>query len=838
MVINGSSTEDVILSGPGTDRLSYKKKIADNYACARKKMDYFCNQYNYYNEKKEKFKINYDLYNGRMDFSSFLETGKMIETEMGVTIPEIEFNKSDYIHFPVLQTVLHDLEGEEIKRPFNLRVVTTNSNSESVRQRTKKDLLLENTAKIVREELLKKAKIENEKKMAEAAQSLDPNTDPQYQQKLAEIQDRLNAQLEETVDRMTPPEVENYMARGFRLPEEQVTDEILQYHIRTDRLKFVFDKGWKDVIVSGEEVYWTGEYNGKPTIKACNPLYFNYAKSKDVDYLDEVDWCTYDEYLSIYEIYQKFGNIIVEDEREVLDKYESTLNSPSDSKVWEIIPNAIMNPTDPETTPSWIDPWADNYNDNYKIRRIRVTHVVWKSLKKIKYIYRLNENGTLERNIADETYVFDKSRDIKQETIWIPEFWQGYKIFTNPKIYLKIEPVPNQYRDIDNPFQIRGPYTGTVYSARNSMAIAIADLGKPWQFLYNVIVNQIIEIMKTDIGRILLGLSEQIPADMTPTQWMSYIKKFKVALISASRDGDLRSIGIDPQYWKSVDLSHTQEIAQKIQLLDYIERKMTQSMSYNPARLGMQSPYESVSNNQQSIVQSSNQTEKWFYMHNYVKERTVENYIEVCKVIYKENPLKASYVLSDLSVATLNTEFAEFANYNYKVYISNTLRDTEILNQFKGLMQPIIQNSGGDLRVAAEIITSENSVEVKNIINRIQEQKDEQAQKAQDAQREQQMQQMQMQTQIEQEKLRVQKQIADDKNMTTLKAAELNAQRFANANDINDNGENDLVELQILKNKSNADVIYKGEKSKQIELQNKKLEKEIEQIGKTPPPTK
>jgi hypothetical protein len=74
--------------------------------------------------------------------------------------------------------------------------------------------------------------------------------------------------------------------------------------------------------------------------------------------------------------------------------------------------------------------------------------------------------------------------------------------------------------------------------------------------------------------------------------------------------------------------------------------------------------------------------------------------------------------------------------------------------------------------------------------------------------------------------------------MTTLKAAELNAQRFANANDINDNGENDLVELQMLKNKSNADVIYKGEKTKQIELQNKKLEKEIEQIGKTPPPTK
>ena len=385
------------------------------------------------------------------------------------------------------------------------------------------------------------------------------------------------------------------------------------------------------------------------------------------------------------------------------------------------------------------------------------------------------------------------------------------------------------------PFQIRGPYTGTVYSARNSMAVAIADLGKPWQFLYNVIVNQIIEIMKTDIGKVLLGLNEQIPKDMTPTQWMSYIKKFKVALISASRDGDMRSLGIDPQYWKSIDLSHTQEIQQKISLLDYIERKMTQAMSYNPARLGMQSPYESVSNNQQSIIQSSNQTEKWFYMHNYVKERTVENYIEVCKVIYKENPLKASYILSDLSVATLNTEYADFANYNYKVYITNTLRDTEMLNQFKNLIQPIIQNAGGDLRVAAEIITSENATEVKNIINRIQVQKEAKEEEMQQMQQQQQQQQMQMTAQMEQERLRVQKQIADDKNATTLQAAELNAERFARANDVNENNENDLVELQMLKNQSTADVGLKEEKMKQIELQNKKLEKEIALMGKTPP---
>ena len=139
MVIQENVTSSILLSNYGTDRLSYKKKIANDYEWARAKMDYFSNQYNYYSDKKEKFKINYELFNGRMDFDSYLDTGNTIATELGIEIPEMEVNKSDFIHFPILQTVLHDLEGEEIKRPFNLRTVTTNSNSESVRQKTRKD---------------------------------------------------------------------------------------------------------------------------------------------------------------------------------------------------------------------------------------------------------------------------------------------------------------------------------------------------------------------------------------------------------------------------------------------------------------------------------------------------------------------------------------------------------------------------------------------------------------------------------------------------------------------------------------------------------------------------
>ena len=186
MVVNENYVSNVLLSQVGTDRYSYNKKIANNYEWARAKMDFFANQYNFYNERKEKFKVNYELFNGRMDFDSYLDTGRVISSELGVDIPEMEFNQSDYIHFPILQNVLNDLEGEEIKRPFNLRVVTTSSNSESVRQRTRKEMLIENTTKIVKEQLLTKVRAENAKKIQEARANMDPTLDPEYLKKLEE----------------------------------------------------------------------------------------------------------------------------------------------------------------------------------------------------------------------------------------------------------------------------------------------------------------------------------------------------------------------------------------------------------------------------------------------------------------------------------------------------------------------------------------------------------------------------------------------------------------------------------------------------------------------------
>jgi hypothetical protein len=137
------------------------------------------------------------------------------------------------------------------------------------------------------------------------------------------------------------------------------------------------------------------------------------------------------------------------------------------------------------------------------------------------------------------------------------------------------------------------------------------------------------------------------------------------------------------------------------------------------------------------------------------------------------------------------------------------------------------------MRIASEILTSENATEVKNIIHRIQEQREARMEQEQVRQQQMQQQQMQMQQTLEQEKMKFTKEIADNKNATTIEAANIQSNMLRNANDVNDDGQSDFIELEMMKQKDGRDNKLTDKKIEQMELQNKKLEKEIKFIGKT-----
>ena len=80
--------------------------------------------------------------------------------------------------------------------------------------------------------------------------------------------------------------------------------------------------------------------------------------------------------------------------------------------------------------------------------------------------------------------------------------------------------------------------------------------------------------------------------------------------------------------WQSIDLTMSQTIQQKINLLEYLELQCSEVSGITKQREGQVGPNELVGNTQQAVVQSSAITEEWFYQHNSLKGRVLESLID------------------------------------------------------------------------------------------------------------------------------------------------------------------------------------------------------------------
>ena len=98
-------------------------------------------------------KINYDLLNGKLHMS---------DLEVIVNPENIKSSSSTerLQHFPIMNSKLNVLRGEESKRVFDYRVVVTNPNSLSEIEEEKKNALLQDLQKLIQE----KAQSEDELK--------------------------------------------------------------------------------------------------------------------------------------------------------------------------------------------------------------------------------------------------------------------------------------------------------------------------------------------------------------------------------------------------------------------------------------------------------------------------------------------------------------------------------------------------------------------------------------------------------------------------------------------------------------------------------------------------
>ena len=712
------------------------------------------------NDDRVRKKINYDLFNGQLDPVDFEYVVKPYGQELGEMPAQLR-------NYDITSPKLRVLFGEEIKRPFNFRVATVNPEAVSVREKEKMRLLKRYVAERVQ------IAIQQELKKEELAiAGLPP-----------EEQEEATKQI---TQEMTPPDLEMYMKREYRSNEEITAQHLINYLMKKETIRDKFNKGWRHALITGEELYWIGIVNGEPKLNVVNPLYFQYDKDPDIDYIQDGQWAKYEMRMTPGSVIDTFGEYLTA--KEIGLMYEDNVADPnSDPLGWEGAMNL-------DIFDNYID--FDWSGENDSARFIRVVHVEWRSLRKIGFLKYMDLSGEMQETIVNDTYKKDEKKgDISLEWQWIPEIWEGTKIGTD--LYVNMRPKPNQHRDIDNMMACKLGFYGIAYNNLNAQTVSMVDRIKPYQYLYNIMMYRLELDIASDKGKKFLADINQVPsnAGMDMQKWLYYFDAMGIAWVNPQEEGK-RGQQNSFNQWQTLDLSMGQTIAQKVQMLEYLEVQAGEVAGVTKQREGQIGPSELATNARQAVVQSSHITEEWFHAHNSLKREVLTGILETAKVAYANEPKKIQFVLDDMSISTLILDEG-FTEASYGIFLSDSARDQETMEILKQLTHAALQNQQADLSDIVKMLSSNSPEEIKGLLEAAEERKREQAMQQQ---REQIEAQQKMQTELlaqKSDEQEFEKYKVDSTNQTKLTIAEMQLQQKED-NDKNNNQVPDDLEVQRL----------------------------------------
>ena len=685
--------------------------------------------------------INYNLLNGILDMTD-------IEVILNPTGMRDDLVPKKIQHYPIINSKLQILRGEESKRLFDYKAIVTDPNSISEASKEKKMQLLQDLQQLIENTSI------SEEQLNQRLQELD-----QYY---------------------------SYTWQDFR---EKRANVLLNHYNKENNFALMFNEGIMDALTVAEEIYLCDIVGGEPVIEKLNPVkvtIFGNSYSKRVE---DADMIIIEDYWSPGKIIDTFADNLTDKDRKYIEEIGNiTLGGGStdemgnwdESKGWIYKGNKeITNPQDIKALFN-----SDVYTSNsvYDIDgNIRVIRVFWKSRRKIKKITSYDpETGDEVIDFYPETYVPDKSKGEKEETFWINEAWEGTKI--GEDIYINIRPRPVQYNRISNPSRCHFGIIGSLYSLNNSAPYSMVDMMKPYNYLYDVVHDRLNRLIARNYGKLIeLDLSG-IPDGWEVSKWLYFARKDGIAVKDSFNEGKQGAStgklagGLNNASKGMIDLSEGNTIQQYINLLEFAKLEMSEVVGISRQREGQISNRETVGGVERATLQSSHITEWVFTIHEDVKRRVLECFIETAKIAMKGRNKKFQYLMPDFAQRITEINGDEFAESDYGIVVDSSQQMQELSQKMDGMIQSALQNQMINFSTALKMFASCSLSEKLRMIENNERELQQRQQQAQQEQLQVQQQEAQLKAQTEQQKLEMENLLNERDNDTKLTIAMLQSQ--------------------------------------------------------------
>ena len=666
-------------------------------------------------------KINYDLLNGKLHLSDLEMILNPEKIQAGFIPDKIQ-------HYPIMNSKLNVLRGEESKRVFDFKVVVTNPNAITEIENNKKQELLQKLQEWV---------------------SNTSQSEEEASQELEKIND--------------------YYTYEWQDMREIRANTLLNHYIKELNIPLMFNKGFMDAMTVGEEIYQCDIVGGEPTIEKLNPLKIRIFKSGYSNKIEDADIIIIEDYWSPGKVIDTYYDVLTKKDIEYIEKMPYHIGQAATDSMDNIddrygFVNNYMMGDEINTDGLFWDPLGgyDGVNNSllpYDLAgNLRVLKVYWKSRRKIKKVKSYDpQTGEEVFNFYPETYILNTDIGEEEQVFYINEAWEGTKIGTD--IYVNMRPRVIQYNRLSNPSRCHFGIIGSIYNLNDNKPFSLVDMMKPYNYLYDAIHDRLNKLIARNWGSLVrLDLSKK-PKGWDVEKWLYYAKTIGLAVEDSFNEGDIGAAtgkiagALNNASTGVITASDGNQIQQYINLLEFIKIEMAEVAGITKQREGQVSNRETVGGVERSMMQSSHITEWLFTVHEDVKKRVLECLLETAKIALRGRSKKFQYILSDNSMRIMDIDGDEFAESDYGLVVDNSNGIQELNSKLDTLAQAALQNRTLSFSTIMKLFSSSSLAEKQRLVEKDERSIQERQAQAQQQQLQIQQQEIEARNQLEQAKM-------------------------------------------------------------------------------------
>lgn len=694
--------------------------------------------------------VNYDLLTGKLH----MEDLQIILNPDNV---EASFIPNKIQHYPIMNSKLDVLRGEENKRVFDFKVVVTNPNAVSEIENNKKEALLQDIQNLIADTSL---------------------SEEEFNQKLEKLND--------------------YYLYEWQDVREIRANALIHHYIKEYNMPVMFNDGFMDAMTVGEEIYQCDIVGGEPVVSRINPLKIRVFRSGYSNKIEDADIIILEDYWNPGRIIDAYYDSLSKKDIEYLENLPDHLGQAVtdnmdniDERYGFINASMIGDEITAIDGSYYFDP-ANLFNGDvtssllpYDLSgNVRVLRMYWKSKRAILKVKSYDpETGEEVYNFFPENYVIDKDKGEEAERFWINEAWEGTMIGdVKDGIFINMRPRLVQYNRLSNPSRCHFGIIGSIYNLNDTRPFSLVDKMKPYNYLYDVIHDRLNKAIANNWGDILEMDLSKVPKGWTIDKWIYYAKINHLAVIDSFKEGTIgastgKLAGALNNAGKGmISTNIGNYIQQQINLLEFIKMEMAEAAGITPQREGQVSNRETVGGVERATLQSSHITEWLFMIHEDVKKRVLECFLETAKIALRGRKKKFQYILSDTSMRVMDIDGDEFAESDYGLVVDNSNGAQELQSKLDTLAQAALQTQTLSFSTITKLYTSVSLAEKQRLIEKDERDIRERAAQAQQQQLESQERIAQAEQQQKQAELQQKEQANIRDNETRILVAQISAQ--------------------------------------------------------------